>query len=76
VVDIRKLTKKAKSVIDTQGDKIAAGVDKATDLVDKKTKGKHRGKLDKVDELARKLDKTTKPGPAADTAGDEDAPKT
>lgn len=57
-MNIGKLSKTVKKVVDTKGDKIAAGVEKATDLVDKKTNGKYRDKLDKVDEAAQKLDKT------------------
>ena len=57
MVNLGKLAKTVKKVVDTKGDKIAAGVDKATDLVDKKTRGKHRDKLQKVDGLAEKLDK-------------------
>ncbi|MEY2475883.1 MAG: hypothetical protein QOG87_1198 [Actinomycetota bacterium] len=60
MVDIGKFAKKAKDLVDKRGDKIAAGIDKATDLVDKKSKGKYRDKLDKVDEMAKKLDRTTK----------------
>ena len=40
-----------------QGDKIAAGVDKATNVIDNKTGGKLTGKLEKVDNLADKLRK-------------------
>ena len=36
-------------------EKIAAGVDKATDVIDKKTGGKHTDKLKKVDEAAAKF---------------------
>ena len=36
------------------GDKIVDGIDKATDMIDDKTGGKLRGKLDKVDDAARK----------------------
>ena len=90
-MNIAKLVQKAKSVADKNGDKIAAGVGKATDFVDKKTKGKHHDKLEKIDDLAAKLDKTkddpaAKPGdtvtpgdPAAkpgDTATPGDAPTT
>lgn len=35
--------------------KIAEGVGKATDLIDKKTGGKHSDKLKKVDEAAAKI---------------------
>jgi hypothetical protein len=46
---------KAMGLVEGQGDKIADGVDKATDLIDDKTGGKFTDKLDKVDELADKL---------------------
>ena len=64
-MDLGKLTKKVKAVVDTKGDKIASGIDKATDLVDKKTKGRYHDKLRKVDGLAERLDKT-KDRPAAE----------
>ena len=57
-MDFGKLAQKAKAVVDKNSDKIAAGVDKATDFVDKKTKGKLHDKLEKVDNLASKLDKS------------------
>jgi hypothetical protein len=60
MVNLGKLAKKAKAVVDKQGDKIAAGVDKATDVVDKKTKGKYHDKLEKLDGMAEKLDKSKK----------------
>jgi hypothetical protein len=66
MVDIGKLAKKAKNIVDKHGDKIATGVDKATDFVDEKSKGKYHDKLEKVDELALKLDKAPKPEPRAD----------
>lgn len=56
------LFNKAKQLADKHGDKIAKGVDKATDLVDKKTKGKYHDKLDKVDKAvdrAMARDETT-----------------
>jgi len=69
MVNLGKLAKKAKDVVEKQGDKIANAVDKTTDVVDKKTKGKYSAKLDKIDDLAKKLDKTEpKPG---ETASDE-----
>ena len=46
---------KAMDVAEGQGDKIADGVDKATDIIDDKTGGKFTDKLDKVDDLADKL---------------------
>jgi hypothetical protein len=61
MVNLGKLAKKAKDIADKQGDKISGAVDKATDMVDKKTKGKYSDKLDKVDKMAAKLDKTKKP---------------
>jgi hypothetical protein len=74
MVNLGKLAKKAKSIAEKQGDKIAHAVDKTTDAVDKKTKGKYSAKLEKVDEMARKLDKTPK-ADAADADADADAPK-
>ena len=71
-MNLGKLAKTVKKVVDSKGDKIAAGVDKATDFVDKKTKGKFHDKLEKVDAAAEKLDKTTARA-AADT-GDEAPP--
>jgi hypothetical protein len=68
MVNLGKLAKQAKRLSDTQGDKIAKVVSKATDVVDDRTKGKYRDKLSKVDEMARKLDKTGK-GRAADDDG-------
>lgn len=71
-MNLGKIMKQAKQVVDKNGDKIAAGVGKATDFVDKKTGGKHRDKLEKIDDLAAKLDKTKGEGegegdrPAAD----------
>lgn len=56
-VKLNRLARMAKELVDKNGDKIAAGVNKATDLVDKKTKGKHHQKLVKIDDMARKLDK-------------------
>jgi hypothetical protein len=54
---LNKLAGKAKEVAEKSGDKIAAGVDKATDKLDEKTGGKYHDKLEKVDSLAAKLDK-------------------
>ena len=63
MVDFGKLAKKAKQLVDGNGDKIAKAVDKVTDVVDDKTKGKHTAKLDKLDGLAEQLDKTAKDAP-------------
>ncbi len=46
-------------------DKVAAGVEKTTDVIDKKTGGKHTDKLRKLDEAAAKF--AGKPAPAATT---------
>ena len=69
--NLGKLASKAKVVAEKSGDKIASGVDKATDKIDKKTGGKYRDKLEKVDNLASKLDKS-KEGEA--DAADRTAP--
>lgn len=41
-----KLKKKAEQAVDEHGDKIAQGLDKAGDMVDKKTGGKYSDKID------------------------------
>lgn len=48
------LFSRAKKAAKEHGDKVADGVDKATDAVDDKTGGKFTEKLDKVDDLAEK----------------------
>lgn len=53
----KKVLDKGKELLDKNGDKIAGGVDKVTNKIDEKTKGKYRDKLEKVDQLAQKLDK-------------------
>ena len=45
---------KVKNLANKNKDKIAQGVDKATDVVDSKTGGKHTDKLNKVDDAAAK----------------------
>jgi hypothetical protein len=80
--NLGKIAGKAKVVAEKSGDKIASGVDKATDKIDKKTGGKYHDKLEKVDKLASKLDKdrveTDAPAegssPAEDTNDDETPP--
>lgn len=67
--NLNKIADKAKDVADKSGDKIAAGVDKVTDKIDEKTGGKYHDKLEKVDELAAKLDKK-----GDDAAGTTPAP--
>ncbi len=46
-------------------EKIAAGVDKASDMVDKKTHGKYHDKLEKVDAAAAKFGGKPKEATAA-----------
>jgi hypothetical protein len=55
--NLGKIASKAKVVAEKSGDKIASGVDKATDKIDKKTGGKYHDKLEKVEKLASTLDK-------------------
>ena len=45
---------KAKKMAEGNKDKIADGVDQATDVVDDKTGGKHTEHLDKADDAAQK----------------------
>lgn len=71
-MDLGRLAKKVKAVVDTKGDRIASGIDKATDLVDKKTKGRYHDKLQKVDGLAGRLDRT-KDRPAEGPGGPDEA---
>lgn len=46
---------KAKALAEKNAAKLAKGVDKATDVVDKKTGGKYSDKLKKVDDAAHKF---------------------
>ena len=61
---------KVSDLAQQHGDKVTHGLDKAAKVVDEKTKGKYTDKLDKVDGLAKKLDKTAKPEADADDAGE------
>ena len=63
--DLGGLGDQAKKLVDEHGDKIAEGTDKATDAIDKKTGGKHRDNLEKLDDLAKNLDKSDDRGEAA-----------
>ena len=72
--NLGKIAGKAKVVAEKSGDKIASGVDKATDKLDKKTGGKYHDKLEKVDNLASKLDKSKEAGAADAAAPDATAP--
>lgn len=62
----KKNLSKIKGLAEDNADKIATGVDKATDAVDKQTGGKFTGHLDKVDDAAKKFadDAEPKSGPA------------
>jgi len=42
------LKKKATKAVDEHGDQIAKGIDKAADVADSKTHGKHSGQLDRA----------------------------
>lgn len=51
----KKAKDQAQDLAGEHGDKIADGVDKATDMADDKTGGKFTDQLDKVDDMADKL---------------------
>lgn len=51
----KKNIAKAKALAEKNKDKIAAGVNKATGTIDKKTGGKHTDKLKKLDDAAKKF---------------------
>lgn len=46
---------KAKALAEKNKEKIASSVNKATDVIDKKTGGKHTDKLKKIDDAAKKF---------------------
>ena len=48
-----KARKTATKAVDDHGDKIASGIDKAADVVDRKTKGKYADKIDSGREKAK-----------------------
>lgn len=48
-----KLRKQAEKAVDKHGDRIATGIDRAADAVDKRTGGKHTGQVDKGAALAK-----------------------
>ena len=47
-----KFKAKATEVVDKHGDNVSSGLDKAGELVDKKTGGKHHDKIDKAKSTA------------------------
>jgi hypothetical protein len=48
-----KLKKKAGDAVDQHGDKIGGGIDKASDMIDRKTGGKHGEHIDKGADFAK-----------------------
>jgi hypothetical protein len=64
---------KVKDLVSKNGDKVDMAIDKAGDLVDKKTQGKYVGQVNKVQEAAKKAARdnaggTQHPPPAAPPA--------
>ncbi len=45
---------KAKDLLAKNADKVDTAIDKAADIVDEKTQGKYKDKVDKVQEAAKK----------------------
>lgn len=69
----KKNIDKAKELAEKNAAKIAQGVDKATDAVNKKTGGKYASHLSKVDETAQKFAKQGDKTGTMDTADAEPA---
>ena len=69
----KKNIDKAKELAEKNAAKIAQGVDRATDAVNKKTGGKYADKLEKVDQAAHKFAGQTDADPTdvRDSAGTE-----
>ncbi|MGE5695992.1 MAG: antitoxin [Candidatus Sericytochromatia bacterium] len=53
---------KAKDLLAKNADKVDTAIDKAADIVDSKTQGKYKDKVDKVQEAAKKAMDKNKPG--------------
>ena len=53
--DLGKLKDKAEEIAEDHGDKIADGLEKAGDLVDEKTDGKHSEQIDTAVDKAQRL---------------------
>lgn len=53
---------KAKDLLAKNADKVDTAIDKAADIVDSKTQGKYKDKVDKVQEAAKKAIDKNKPG--------------
>lgn len=54
---------KAKDLLAKNADKVDTAIDKAADIVDSKTQGKYKDKVDKVQEAAKKAVDKNKPQP-------------
>jgi hypothetical protein len=54
---------KVKNLARQHEDTIAKGLDKAADLANQKTGGKHRDKIDKIDKVVQEAKKRTGDGP-------------
>jgi hypothetical protein len=65
---------KAKDLLAKNADKVELAIDKAGDIVDKKTQGKYVGTVDKVQDAAKKANTKnagpTPPGPTTPGQGD------
>ncbi len=53
--DLEKLKDKAEEIAEDHGDKIADGLEKAGDLLDEKTDGKHSEQIDTAVDKAQEL---------------------
>ena len=53
---------KVKDLVSKNADKVDTAIEKAGDLVDKKTQGKYAGQVDKVQEAAKKAARQNAPG--------------
>jgi hypothetical protein len=60
---------KAKALAEKNKEKIASSVNKATDVIDKKTGGKHTDKLKKIDDAAKKFAGDDQAADAANAPG-------
>lgn len=54
---------KAKDLLAKNADKVDTAIDKAADIVDSKTQGKYKDKVDKVQQAAKKAVDKNKPQP-------------
>jgi hypothetical protein len=70
----KKNLTKAKDLALKNKDKVAAGVTKATEAIDKKTGGKHTDKLKKLDDAAAKFAGKPESGGAVSVPADATGP--